>query len=312
VSAPLPGLKQRMVPAIGALLVSTWIVAAPLDTLRDCAAIASPGLSGIKQFAAACPDLPDALAALGLDDVLFDGWRERLSVFALRDLTGLTEQYSGPMRTAPSAAALPEILAALKQEQTPKPESLWNSLKSWWKQWLAKRDSALSRIMNRWLDEWTTLQPSMSLVRGIIYGLGVLIVAAALVVVLRELLAAGVLRRRAAEVVGRPRRVVPGASAAIESLRNSAADTPVELLRLLVKRLSQTGRLESEASLTHRELVARSVLDSDLQRAALAGVAWSAESILYGPKSAAREPWGAVVEKGRSLLAQLSDSTSSS
>jgi hypothetical protein len=303
------GVWLRILPAFGALLASTWIAAAPLDVVSDCADRASPGLSGIKELGSVCPQLADALATLGLDDVLFDGWQQRLNVSGLQDLTRLTRRYQGPKWHAPATATLPVILATLQEEQAPKLKSLWSSFKSWWKEWLAKSDSFLSRWINRWLDDLLTLKTSVTWVKLIMYGLGVLVVLGALVVVLRELAAAGVLRRRPAE--GRARSGPAGAGSAVvlEAAQPSGTDSPAELLRLLVKRLLQTGRLKSAAHLTHRELVVRSAFDSEQQRAAFAGVAWTAESILYGPNNPPREQMTAVIEKGRTLLTQLSDPT---
>ena len=72
----------------------------------------------------------------------------------------------------------------------------------------------------------------------------------------------------------------------------------------------QTGRLETERSLTHRELVTRSTFDDESQRAVFAAVAGTAESILYGPQDAAQERLDTVMDEGRALLTQLSDPSS--
>jgi len=311
VSASLADLRARIVLVLAGLFATTWIAAAPLDVMRDCAQTASPVLSGIKSLEAACPQLADALAALGLDEVLADGWRVRMSAYALRDLIGLQERYTGSKwRASPNTASLPEILEALKREQTPKPESWWSSITSWLKEWLAQSDSSLARWLNRWLDWVARAQPSRPLLTVITYCLGILVVFAAIVVVLRELKAAGVLRRGARHAVARSRTPVRGA-AGTGMVQMPMADSLAELLRLLVARLLQTGRLKADRSLTHRELIARSAFDSESQRSAFAGVASAAERLLYGPKGAAPE-LGLVIEQGQSLLAQLSNSTSTS
>jgi hypothetical protein len=79
-----------------------------------------------------------------------------------------------------------------------------------------------------------------------------------------------------------------------------------ELLHAIVSRLMQTGRLRTERSLTHRELVARGVFDDASQRAVFAAVAGAAESILYGPRGEAPERLNSLLDDGRALLAQLS------
>jgi hypothetical protein len=88
------------------------------------------------------------------------------------------------------------------------------------------------------------------------------------------------------------------------------AERIAALLRLLVSRLMQTGRLKSERSLTHRELVTLSVFDSEAQRAVFAAVAGSAESILYGAHSVPAERLESVLGDGQVLLSQLPDSAS--
>ena len=69
----------------------------------------------------------------------------------------------------------------------------------------------------------------------------------------------------------------------------------------------QTGRLGTERSLTHRELVARSAFDDESQRAVFATVSGAAESILYGPQGGAPERLNTVLDEGRALLTQLTD-----
>jgi hypothetical protein len=87
-------------------------------------------------------------------------------------------------------------------------------------------------------------------------------------------------------------------------------NTPAGLLRALVKRLLQTGRLTTERSLTHRELIARTSFDSDTQKTVFANVARTAETILYGAKPAAPEFLETVTRQGRELLLQLSETAS--
>jgi len=304
-------LRPRILLALGGLFASTAIAAAPLDIVRDCAQTASPGLSGVKSLEAACPELDDALAALGLDDVLMDGWRLSLSAHALRDLAALQERYNGSKRQASlNAAILPGILEALKREQGPTPESWWSSFTGWLKERLAHSDAWWARWLNRWLDWVTRVQPSMTPSKMITYSLGILVVLAAVVVMLLELKAAGVLRRRARNVATNSRVTASGAPAGTGMGQLAIADGLAELLRLLVARLLQTGRLQAHRNLTHRELVARSAFDNESQRTAFAAVASAAECLLYGPKSAAPKQLAGVIEKGRSLLAQLSNSSS--
>jgi hypothetical protein len=79
-----------------------------------------------------------------------------------------------------------------------------------------------------------------------------------------------------------------------------------ELLKQIVTCLVQSGRLAREHGLTHRELIARSTLETQMQRAALAQLAGSAELLLYGPPEAKRRDFSPVIAEGRGLLTQLS------
>jgi len=310
VSAHPSRLWPRIAAALGGVLAPIWLAAAPLGTLRDCAATASPALSGIKELGAACPQLMDALQSLGLDELLYDGWRQRLNRDALGDLTDLTERYGGSKPgSSPDVAALPGILRSLARESTPVAASWWGAFKAWLGRWLA-HDSAISERLDRWLER---IAQSMTPSNLILYSLVALVLIAALAVIVNELRAAGLLgrgrRERAASQTRRPRSAERTPLAAA-SQPAALADRLAALLQLLVKRLVQTRRLRSERSLTHRELVARSAFDSETQRAVFAGVASTAESILYGPRRAAPEHVQRVLQDGQTLLAQLSDRSS--
>jgi hypothetical protein len=77
------------------------------------------------------------------------------------------------------------------------------------------------------------------------------------------------------------------------------------VLRALVMRLLETGRLSAERSLTHRELVSRSRFDEDGQRGDFAGVTAVAEALVYGPRGAVQSAIPQAIERGESLLAQI-------
>ena len=125
----------------------------------------------------------------------------------------------------------------------------------------------------------------MSFLKIITYCLTALVVIAAAVIVFREVKAAG--------IGWRGRRAVQAESIKPETdleagiVPGSPADALAVLLRALVKRLLQLGRLRTDRSLTHRELVIRSVFDSEEQRGAFADVAHGAEWNFYGPRDRA-------------------------
>jgi hypothetical protein len=296
------GLGPRIAVAVAGVLAWFSLAAAPVDVLRDCAAKASPAISGIKDLGPACPDLAQALEALGLTPMFSDGWQEQINTDALRDLANLAEGYheSRP-RVSPDVAALPGILKALEREQTPLSKSWWDGFKAW----LAHHWNVLS-----WLERWLArVGQSTTLFNLVSYSLVALVLMAAVAVLANELKVGGAgWRRRRAQA-----DALDPAAAGVDSAASrpgAPADGLAELLRALVSRLIQTRRLETERSLTHRELVTRSTFDSESQLAAFAAVAGTAESILYGAYSAAPDELRKVLLGGRALLAQLSDTSS--
>jgi hypothetical protein len=298
-------LRLRLVPALGSLVAATCFAGAPLETVRDCATTASPTLSGLKDLGAVCPDLGAALGALGLDEILYEGWQDKLTAHALHDLIDLNQRYSGS-RGVPDTTAVPGILRSLKDEQAPQVVSWWHSFKNWIKEWLEHSDSSIAKWIRHLLDGVLgAANVSPGVLQAFVYIVTILTALAAIVVIVRELIAAGVVSRfrksrfaiNSAENSARPSLV--GESSAYEA-------TPAGVLRALVRRLLQTGRLKTERSLTHRELIARTSFDSEEQKAVFAQVAGAAESILYGSQPAAPEIVETVTRQGRELLQQLS------
>lgn len=302
-------LRLRLVLALGCLLATPCFAGVPLDTVRDCATTASAALAGVKALGAVCPELPAALGTLGLDTMLYEGWQDKLNVHALHDLIDLSERYSGhPSPGPPDASAVPGILQALKNEQVPL-VSWWQSLKNWIKKWIEHSDSSIAKWLKHLFENvLDTSHVSPAFLQAFVYVVTVLTALAAIVVIIRELKAAGIGSR-----VRRGRSALNSAQSSVETSpadEEAIADehTPAGLLRALVKRLVQTGRLRAERSLTHRELIARTSFDSDVQKSIFADVARTAETILYGSEPATPEYLQSVTRQGRDLLLQLSES----
>ena len=304
-------LRVRLLLAMGSLIASTCLAAAPLDVVRDCAAAASPTLHGVKDLGAACPQLQAAIGTLGLDEILYEGWQDKLNIFALQDAVVLAERYSGSKwHGAPDTAELPAILQTLKDQQAPQAVAWWHSFKNWLKRWLDHSDSSIAKGLKHLLDNWLArAEVSSGVMDVFIYVVTILAAIGAVVVIARELKAAGIGRR-----FGRMRPAIGADQNAsnytLQADEGSAADlsSPAGVLRALVGRLLQSGRLATERSLTHRELVARSSFDSEAQKTAFAGVARTAEAILYGSLAASPEFLEQVTRRGRELLQQLSRS----
>ncbi len=301
-------LRSRLVLACGSLLAATCFAGVSLNTVRDCAATASPSLSGLKDLDAVCPELRSALGTLGLDKLLYEGWQHKLNAHALRDVIDLSERYSGhPWPGPPDTAAVPGILQNLKDEQAPPVVSWWHAFKNWIKQWLEHSDSSIAKWLKHLFENvFDTANVSPAFLQGFVYIVTVLTALAAVVVIVRELTAAG---------IGGRFRKVRSALTSAQNSKSSSSDkqapadetTPAGLLRALVRRLLQTGRLSSERSLTHRELIARTFFDSDAQKSVFADVARTAETILYGSEPAAPQVLETVTRQGRDLLLQLSE-----
>jgi uncharacterized protein DUF4129 len=291
--------------ALGALLAWSALAAAPLETVRECALRVPPAISGIKELEAACPQLTDALQALGLTPMLYQGWQSRLNRDALKDMLALTDRYAGSRAgQAPDIAALPAILQALAREQTPVTQSWWDAVRAWLKSWVAQHPNALS-----WLDRWLDrLGPSATLFQAIYYSLVALVLIGAAAVIVMEVKAIGAGRQGRNRVSAARRLSAPSADDGwVEPEPDALADRLMALLRKLVNRLIQTRRLAAERSLTHRELVARSAFDDDGQRAVFSELAGTAESTLYGPHAATPEQLDRILSEGRVLLTQLTD-----
>jgi hypothetical protein len=310
---PLRSWRARLILGSVGLLLSSWLAAAPLDVVRQCADTASPTLSGVQALEAVCPGLQDALADAGFDKILIEGWQQKLNAHALADLSGLALHYSRGQWHAPDTASLSKALESL-QEQAPKTSSWWQSLKTWLKNWLSHSDSTLASWLNRLLDRWSaSTEVSVTFLKIITYCLTALVVVAAVVIVVREIRAAGVgrrARRRARAESQHP--VTPETDLELGLVAGSATDALAVLLRALVRRLLQLGKLRADRSLTHRELVLRSVFESEEQRAAFAAVAFGAESNFYGPRGRTPDSSDDAKRRGEVLLAQLAQLKSGS
>lgn len=312
-SSQLISLQPRLIVGALGVLMSSWLAAAPLDLVRKCADSAPPTLSGVKALEGVCPGLQGALDGTGFDKILIEGWQEKINAHALAELGGLAERYSRSTWHAPDTASLPKALESL-QEQAPKISSWWQSFKTWLKNWLSRSDSALASWLNRLLDRWSAkTDVSVTFLRIITYCLTALVVIAAVVIVIREIRALRVGRRARNALHGKSSNAITRESDFEPQLfSGSASDALAVLLRALVKRLLQLGRLRADRSLTHRELVVRSVFESEEQRAAFAAVAYGAESNFYGPRDRSPDSSDAVKSRGEALLAQLAQLKSGS
>ncbi len=132
--------------------------------------------------------------------------------------------------------------------------------------------------MNRLLERWSAhTDVSVTFLKLVTYCLSALVAIAAVVIVVREIKAAGVGRRA--------RRMAQAKSASASQRWRRISNLPLVpglrrgCLGGVAARPGPAGYCSwddsrADRSLTHRELVARSVFESEEQRAAFAGVAY--------------------------------------
>ena len=300
VSAPRTvGLPAAMW-ALGLIFCAMSAAPSALDDLRDCAD-KMESHTEIKKLAEQCPSLDTTLEALGLSRLLDQTERERLDSDALRDLTVLSSQYSVTRPAAgPSVASLAAIAEQVNGKKVAAPLTWWDRLKSWVKDWFSQS----GKSDKNWFDEWLRhMSDSTVLLNAILYACMGIVIIGALLVVFLEMRAAGILRRS-------ERRPAQGQTVLGEHhLQGAPADSRSGVPRLLgqlVARLIATRRLQFERTLTHRELVARSVFDTPEQRGAFARLSQAAEALMYGGATEVAIPQP-VIEQGSSLLAELTE-----
>jgi hypothetical protein len=295
------GFAAASLIAVGVL--ASAAIAAPVDVIKECASSASATLTGIDKLAAVCPDLESAITSTGMDRLLAPGWRERLSGAQLHDLAVIADRYAAAsVRAAPGTASLGPILRGLKPA-APADKSWWESFKEWWRDWLARSDSALAK----WLRDMSgRVHVSQGALAILAYCLAAIIGVVALILGLREFQIWNERRKAAAgdqrpdRQAGKPAVALPG-----PDQPNSDEERLGRILRALVVRLLETGRLNAERSLTHRELLSRSRFDEDGQRGDFAAVTAVAEALVYGPRGAVQTAIPRAIERGESLLAQI-------
>lgn len=249
--------------------------------IERCAREADPSARGIDALRRSCPQLETAVHELGLDPFLPAGWQKSTSARALADLVALADRYAAPAPTLRlDPARLQSIARAL--EPPPAPPSFWARVEAWIGSWLAPKTGSTSSWL-RFLPRWALSPRNARLIFGALAAAIVIGVAA---LVVGEFKASGLIGARNRRL---PRRgaVEPLASGAasldLEALDSAIPrDRPALLLRLLVRALTRSQRLEHDRNLTCRELIATARFDNLQQREQFEQVALLAERALYG------------------------------
>ena len=284
--------------------------AAARERIASCIVEADDDVMGLEALESVCPGLDHALAESGYAGFISEEESDSLTRLGLLDLQTIVDRYrSAPGGSAGRAdpAKLGPILSQLEQEQvSDQPLSLLDRFKRWLNGLMGRAEQERESWFSRWLRD---VDVPEKVTRSIVYVAIGLILLIALVVVVNELRAAGILRRRGKRSGAAAESHVAAASAAHATLadleRVPLGDRPSLLLRVLVDSLVSTGRLRTERSLTHGELVRRAAFDATDQRTSFNRVAALSERILYGNANVAADEIDAVVQAGRALNEQL-------
>jgi len=299
--------RWSVAPAL--LLAASALAAddAALRVVESCRARLVATDVGIERIQKRCPDLMPALASAPWRDLLPPSMRERrdeISAESLRALVELVRQSGdgATMRDAPSRETLEPVLAELGA-QGQQGATRWERFKRWLKDKFEKRKDDETSALEKWSREFQT---SEGIARAITY-IGYAIVGILVLWVIgSELRAAGFLGgaqrgRGRADAAAQWRRRLLLADVAAAPL----AERPGMLLRLLGEALTRAERLPAAEGLTAGAIARRATLDSDEERAALAEVASTADTVRYGSHMPPDDKIEGTVTAARTLLEKI-------
>ena len=284
--------------------------AANIDYLKDCLTRlpvrAKPGLENLQL---SCPQLGQTLVNAGLSDQLAEHWQKQLTPQGLRDIQALLERYQGDVLSpAPRTDSISDIAQALRA--TAPARSWWQRVGDWLRHLLQPHSSSGSGLLDKVVNG--ILSALTARVRLVLFYGSVALVALLLgFIIWRELRMAGFGARAARRRTLGEAPDLPGVTGERTTLTDlderPLPERPALLLRLLVQALVQTGRLASDRTLTHRELIARAGFDSVDQRQRFAAVSLLAEQFLYGGalSASADAQLEHALREGQQLYVQL-------
>lgn len=263
---------------------------------------------GIERIQKRCPELLPALAKAAWRDLLPQTLRERreeITAGSLRALEELVRQSGAgaTLREAPSREKLEPVLAELgtKGQQG---ATRWERFKRWIKEKLEKRkDDDETSALERWSRQFQT---SEGIAQAITY-LGYFMVGVLVVLVIgSELRAAGLFgATRRARARSDPAAQWRGRLVLSDVAAAPLADRPGMLLRLLGEALTRAERLPAAEGLTSAAIVRSASLDSEQERAELAQVATTADTVRYGNTTPSDDKLEGTVAAARTLLGKF-------
>jgi hypothetical protein len=273
--------------------------------LEHCLRTADRQAIGVEELEKSCPGLWRAIDTLGYAQLISDDQYESLDRNGVADLIELREHFqagAAQNNGGPDTAALAPILKQIAEPTIEKKQSKWDKFLEWLKKRL-NRNSAPGGSWPDWLKNAHMSERAAKIAGWIVVGLVGLL---ALGIIVNELRVAGVFKRR--------RKSAAGETVAQDELPHNArevlaetqlADQPTLLLRMLVAKLVEGGRLARERSLTHRELSQRARFDTADDRSAFEHVARLSEQAIYGERPLDSQTAEPVLTRGRALYDAL-------
>jgi hypothetical protein len=272
--------------------------------LEHCLRTADRQAIGVEELEKSCPGLWRAIDTLGYAPFISDDQYESLDRNGVADLIELREHFqagTAQSNGGPDTAALAPILKQIAEPVIEKKQSKWDKFL----EWLRKRMNRNSQPGSwpGWLKNAHMSERAAKIAGWIVVGLVGLL---ALGIIVNELRAAGVFKRR--------RKAAAGEAVAQDELPPNArevlattqlADQPTLLLRMLVAKLVEGGRLARERSLTHRELSQRARFDTADDLSAFEHVARLSEQAIYGERPLDSQTAEPVLTRGRALYDAL-------
>lgn len=277
----------------------------PLAVIDACVHRLDPARDvGYARIAERCPELAPSLKGSAYAPWLPPDWNQKdnkLSVGGLLELRTLLSRAPAPAVRTPQVARLAPFLAQLRS-QAAEHRTWWTRFKDWLRDVLSSRGE---KGEAGWLERLVgQVSPPQAIVRLIVWGSLLVLLALAGGIVVNELRLAGLLRAR------RVRSGAAEATAAQEPLTLAALthagahDRPRLLLELILRQLTAQRRLPPARALTVRELQRAAQLP-EAARAPLAELAAACEQLRFGAQEPPPAALAAVTAEGVELLRVL-------
>jgi hypothetical protein len=271
----------------------------PLAAVDNCLSKLRPEADvGYARVSARCPELARRLAEGGWSVWLPRGWQQPdndLSAGGLRELRSLMLAQPHEMLRSVNTDALPSVLASLGAPAEPPRGGWWERMKAWLRDVLERSPEG----DGGWFSKLVAGQGlSQAVLETVAYVALALVVLSAVVIVVAELWVSGLVSRlRRRWIPFKPPLPAVIAAPVIGGVRE-----PGVLLELIVRHLSQEGRLPRARGLTVRELTHMARFSNECDRERLAELAQVAETIRFSDAEVSSEAVARAVEGGRMLL----------